>query len=136
MATTKSESSFLRAFIDKKTHIANVQIYHIANYGGDGWNFFYKATYEGRDGLKEVEVSRIGSDVDCQRYGCYYTEDVGIPVSLDDLEAVAKAYDPANPLTGLRYRLFGKSGQTVDEIVPANEIVAFVASVRQAQRAS
>jgi hypothetical protein len=125
MSTTR-EDSFLRAFIDKKTGAVVAQIYHVAEYGGRGWNYFNRASYEGPSGLIEVQTDSIGSDVDCQRYGCYYTEEVGIPVDFALLELMATKYDPAIPLMGLKYRLFGKSGETVDSGIPINEIVAFV----------
>lgn len=120
------ENSFLRAFIDRKTGSVTAQIYHIASYGGTGWNFFETATVETGDGLKEVRLDRIGTDVDCSRYGCWHTEDVGVPIGFEALEAAAAKFNPSEPARGIHYRLFAQSGQKIDEAVPGNEIVAFV----------
>lgn len=133
LSSSSTESNFLRAFIDRKTHVVTAQIYHIANYGGSGWRFFERASFESPAGLQEVSTDRIGSDVDCQRYGCYYTEDIGISVPFAVLEAGAVKYDPANPMSSFRYRIFAKSGDTIDDAIPVNEIAAFVNVVRRAQ---
>lgn len=133
IASTTVERSFLRAFVDRKTGAVTAQIYHVASYSGSGWNFFNRATYEGPSGLVEVDADRIGSDVNCYRYGCSYTEDLGISVPFATLEAAAAKFDPSNPLAMLKYRVFAKSGQTIDDAVPGNEIAAFVNVVHRAQ---
>lgn len=132
LGSTTNENSFLRAFIDKKTGQVSAQIYHVARYGGRGWHFFHRATYETQGGIKEVETIKAGSDVDCSRYGCTHYEDLIIPVEFSELEAAAAKFDPSNAAVGVRYRLFGQSGETIDDAVPGNEIAAFVNVVRRA----
>lgn len=132
LVSTTTENSFMRAFIDKKDGKVSTQIYHIENYSGE-WKYFNSATYEAPEGIKEVSANRVGSDVNCYRWGCSFTEEVVFPVDFAILEKAAAAFDPANPLNGLRYRLFAKSGDRVDEAIPINEIVAFVAVVNRAR---
>lgn len=125
------ESSFLRAIISKKTGDVVVQVYHIATYGGTGWNFFNRATYEGPDGLVEVKADRLGSDVNCSRYGCTHYEDVAFEIPLETIDAIAASFDPSNPNRFLKYRLFGQSGATIDEGIPINEVTAFSRKVHR-----
>lgn len=133
IASRSIENSFLRAYIDKKTGTVSAHIYHIASYGGRGWHFYRRATVETPDGVKEVEAMRIASDVSCYRGGCTHYEDIGIPVDFAVFEAAAASYSPYNPIAGLRYRLFGDSGDRIDEGVPVNEIVAFVDAIKRVQ---
>jgi len=125
LASTTFENSFLRAFINRKTGQITAQVYHSARYGGSGWNHFQRASYEGPNGLEEAKADRVGSDVSCARYGCTYYEDVVFDVPWSTIEAFAARYDPSNPLSGMKYRLFGQSGANIDEGIPINEIVAF-----------
>lgn len=131
IASTTIEPSFLRAFIDKKTGAITAQIYHVATYGGRGFQNFDRATYDAPHGLVETKADRIAIDVSCYRSSCTHYEDIGIPISFADLEAAADKFDPNNPMTALRYRLFGQGGEKIDEAVPGNEIVAFVAVARR-----
>ena len=126
LASTTTENSFLRGYIDRKTGEVSAQIYQSMTYGGRGFDSFRRATYESPDGIEEVATSTVDSDVSCQRYGCTHFSDVVFPVKMDVLRAAAKAFDPNNPRTGLKYRLFGQSGTNVDDVVPSNELVAFV----------
>jgi len=126
LSSATNENSFLRGFIDKKTGEVSVQIYHLAIYSARGWHFFERATYEAPDGLREVETTRAGSDVSCSKYGCTHYEDIIVPIDFDVLTQAAANYDPAAPMLGLRYRLFAKSGEKIDDALPINEIVAFV----------
>lgn len=120
------KNAFLRAFIDRKTGSVSAQIYHTIHYFGDGWNFYRTGTYVGQDGVVQVDLDQIGSNVDCGRYGCSYDEVIGLPIPFAVLEDGASKYDAAQPLNGLKFRLFAKSGRTVDGVIPANELVAFV----------
>lgn len=133
IASTTIEDSFLRAFIDKKTGAVSAQIYHIASYGGKNWHFYQSATYQAPDGLKETQISRIDSDVNCYRHGCAYQEQMVFPIEFSMLEAMAVKFNPANPLNGLAYRVFAKSGERIDAAIPENEIVAFVNVVNRAR---
>jgi hypothetical protein len=130
----ENENSFLRAFVDKKTGVVSAQVYHQAVYGGSGWHFFTRATYEGLEGLTEVDLDRLGSDVNCASYGCTHYEDLAFTVPVEMIHLAASKYDPANPLYGLNYRLFGKSGQTIDEGIPINEITAFSRKIAEVKR--
>lgn len=129
--STTHENSFLRAIIDKKTGAAVVQLYHVARYSGSGWNFFERASYDSPDGLISVRADRLGSDVNCGRYGCTYYEDVAFEIPLATIEAMSKKYDPVDPMMGMKYRLFAKSGVTADDVVPINEIVAFTLKINE-----
>lgn len=131
LASTTTENSFLRAFIDRKTGDVSAQVYHYATDSGRSAPSFRRATYETPDGIREVEADRVGFDVSCARYGCTYYEDVIFPINFATLEAAAKLYDASRPANGIEYRLFGQSGVTVDEGLPVNEIAAFVAVVNR-----
>lgn len=131
LASTTIENSFLRAFIDRKTGAVTAQVYHSATYGGRGWHHFQRASFEGPNGLEEVKADRVGTDVSCSRYGCTHYEDVVFEIPWATIDAMAAKYDPANPQVGLKYRLFGQSGQNFDEAIPVNEIVAFANVVRK-----
>lgn len=134
IASTTVEDSFMRAFIDKQTGEISAQIYHIASYGGKGWNFFQNATYQAPDGLKEVAINRLDSDVNCYSHGCSYREHLTVPIDFSMLEAMAAKFNPVNPYNGLAYRLFARSGDRIDAAIPENEIVAFVNVVNRARR--
>jgi hypothetical protein len=121
----KNEPSFLRGFIDKSTGAMSAQVYHRAVYSGSGWYFLRRASFVGEGGLQTVDALRLGSNVDCSRYGCTYFEDVAFPVPLETLEQISATYSPQNPLVALKYRLFGQSGNTIDAEIPINEIAAF-----------
>lgn len=131
LASTTAENSFMRAFIDRKTGDVSAQIYQSTSYGGRGFNTFSRATYEVPAGVEEVEVTQVGTDVSCSRYGCTHYADVVFPVKLATLKAAAAGYDPSNPRIGLKYRIFGQSGANIDDAVPINEIVAFVNVIDQ-----
>lgn len=128
------ESSFLRAFIDRRSGEVTAQIYHVAKHGGD-WNFYRTATYSLPDGLKQVETLAAGSDVKCQSWGCSFQEDVIIPIPFAALADKAAHFNPASPFNGIAYRLFGQTGVTIDGVVPENELVAFVHVVERARPA-
>lgn len=130
IASTTIENSFLRAFIKKSSRAVTIQVYHSAVYSASGWYYLNRATYQDADGLKEVELDRIDSGVACGRYGCTYSEDVAFEISKDTLEKLAAQYDPINKQKVMRYRLFGKSGNVIDEVIPLNEVAAFAIKVR------
>ena len=120
----------MRGYIDRKTGAVTAQVYHSASRVG-GSPRFYRATYETPDGIKEVDAQPVGFDVSCQRYGCTNYEDAVFPIDYAMLQEAAKRYSPSEPLKGIRYRLFDRSGFNADEIIPANEIAAFVKVVER-----
>lgn len=126
IASTTTENSWLRGFVDKKTGDVTAQVYQSISYGGRGFESFARATYEAPSGIEEAKVDQVGSDVSCYRYGCTHYADVVFTVSLDVLRAAAKAFDQNNPRAGLKYRIFGQSGTKIDDVIPGNELVAFV----------
>lgn len=126
LASTTSENSFLRAFINRKTGAVSAQVHHSMNYGGRGFDTFSRATYEAPGGIEEAVVSQVSSDVSCARYRCTHYSDVVFPIKVEVLREASKSFDPAKPLTGIRYRVFGQSGTNMDDLIPANEIVALV----------
>jgi hypothetical protein len=129
LASTTSENSFLRAFINRKTGAVSAQVYHSMTYGGRGFDTFARATYEAPDGIEEAAVSQVSSDVSCARYGCTHYADVVFPIKIEVLRAAAKAFNPTAPLFGIRYRIFGQSGTNIDDGLPGNEMAAFVAVI-------
>jgi hypothetical protein len=126
LASTTSENSFLRAFIDRKTGAVSAQVYHRMTYGGRGFDHFTRATYEAPEGIEEAAASEVATDISCGRYSCSHYADVIFPIKVDVLRAAAKAFDPAEPIAGIKYRIFGQSGTNTDEGLPGNEIAAFV----------
>jgi hypothetical protein len=116
------EISFLRGSIDKATGRARAQIYHIARYRTRTWHFFTRASYSIAGNVKAVEVGRVGSDVDCSRYGCGFTEDVTIPIDISELERIAADKSSG----GISYRIFAQSGTTVDGVILGDEVEAFI----------
>lgn len=131
LASTTTENSFLRGFIDRKTGAVTAQIYHRVAYNARGWRFYNRATYESPNGIEEVEATRVSTDVSCGRYGCYYTEEMIVPVKFDILQKAAQLFSPSNPGLGIHYRLFAQNGANVDEALPGNEIAAFVTVVEK-----
>ncbi|WEK42986.1 MAG: hypothetical protein P0Y64_16835 [Candidatus Sphingomonas colombiensis] len=135
LASTTNEDSFLRAFVDKKSGVVTAQEYHIAKYGGRGFDRFEKATYDTGGGVRESRVSETSNDVSCGRYGCTHYQDLVFSVDLSALREIAAQWNPANPLQpSLQYRIFGQSGSNVDSVIPANEITAFVHIIDREQR--
>ena len=65
---------FYRGHIDKKTDIADYQLY--VRFNSSQWMYWDHAKYLTLDGLKELPVVRVGSDLDCSPYGCAHYEDV------------------------------------------------------------
>jgi hypothetical protein len=126
LVSSTTENEFLRAWINRKTGAVDAQIYQRTSYGGEGWSFYNRATYMAPDGLKEAEVVKIGSDVNCSRYGCTHYEDIGITIDFATLEDLAAKYNPSAPVTSLRYRLFAQSGEKIDDSIPLDEVAAFV----------
>lgn len=127
------EDSFLRAYVDKTTKQVSVQIYHVASYSGSGWSFYNRATYQTNGELKEVEVERVSSDVDCQSYSCSYTEELVFPVDFLAMEKTEAQYAAGQQVTGIPYRLFARSGAQIDGGMLANEVIAFVRAVHRVQ---
>jgi hypothetical protein len=130
LASTTYENSFLRGFVNKSTRAVSIQVYHSAVYTGSNWYHLNRATFEDADGLKETSLDRINSDVACGRYGCTYSEDVAFDISIESLEKLAAKYNPMRKDQFLRYRLFGKSGDVINEGIPLNEIAAFVIKIK------
>lgn len=135
LASQTNETTWLRAFVDKSTKKVVSQIYYSARYSGNGWQFYSRGTYENNGGPVAVEATRLGSDVNCSRYGCIHYEDVALPIPFEVLEAAAKRFNPAAPEAALRFRLYGQSGGQITDGIPGNEIVAFVNVVNR-QRAT
>jgi hypothetical protein len=129
--STTYENSFLRGFVNKTTGNIIVQVYHSATYDASNWYHLRRATFETTDGIKQAELDRIATDVSCGRYGCTYSEDVAFDLPVETLDQVAQTYDPAKGQQFMRYRLFGQSGTTIDDVVPVNELTAFVMKLRE-----
>jgi hypothetical protein len=108
-----SSDQFLRAFIDRKTGDAQYQLYVTRTYGGSGWRFYRSITAIGPDGPVELKSDRIGSDVDCSRYGCSYYEVIVGDVDASLLKAVSQG---ATAGTGDRWlwKLFSQYSNTFD----------------------
>lgn len=135
LGSTTYETSFLRGFVNKTDGSVSIQVYHTALYSASSWYYLNRATYQDADGLKEVQLDRLSSDVSCGRYGCTYSEDVAFNISMESLEKLAAQYDPLNNQKVMRYRLFGKSGNVIDEGIPLNELAAFTLKIKQLSEA-
>ena len=105
-----NSDKFLRAWVNKKTGEARFQVYVYVNYGGNGWQFFNRASYETASGPENADVTRIASDVTgCSRYGCGHREDFGFNVP----EAVLRwaARDAAAGVdASWKFRLYSQAG--------------------------
>ncbi len=110
--------NFLRAMIDKRSGAIRYQLYESVLYLWQ-WRHFRSATYASPEGPKDVELKIINTSVDCSMGGCVYNEEVGIPMTEDQLEQIASTYAPgSSPMW--RFRLQAKSGMDwQDQLAPA-----------------
>ena len=117
-----------RALINKDGgRVIFYQIYATAN--SRDWMFWNGARYLNPTNQELVEfdeVLRIGSNVDCSRYGCSHYESVGITVDKDFIEAAASSSTP------ITVRLSSRtSTATLDFEVDPAEARAFLSSVQE-----
>lgn len=126
------DASFLRGFVNKATGDVSAQIYHNIIHYSRGWIFFQTATYQVGGELRETSAIRIASDAHCRGRVCAYEEHAGVPVPFADLEAIADEYESdKTPKLVLKYRIKGRSGDSVSYGFPMNEVVAFVRTARR-----
>lgn len=114
---------FLRAFVDKSSGEARIQAYFTLDLLYNGWPRLERANYLGPDGVESVEVTKIGSDVDCSSTrlygGCFYQEIVAFPIEERLARSLAADYVP-NGQNWWRVRFKGQSGLDLDmRIMPA-----------------
>lgn len=115
--------AFLRAYVDKTSGKVTYQLYQIVRFRGD-WPFYRTINYYTPEGLREGELSRIHSDVDCGaiRWGgsCSMYEHVGFELPEALVRYIASVYKP-NTAVMWKYKLKGRfsDGDHVDGIMPA-----------------
>lgn len=108
---------FLRAW-KSDTESTKFQLYVVDSYGGK-WRFYADAWDS--DG-KKMPVTLINREVEnCSRYGCVYTEHVGIEVKRDYLQT--------RLTSGIRLKISGNGGEVVIS-VPASYIAAFLEAAK------
>jgi hypothetical protein len=109
---------FLRGWKDLKSRTRTTsdgfQIY-VATVHGGRWHRYSSAWDSGGS---QLETRSLGNDVDCSRYGCSYSEDIGIDVT--------RAYLEAHRGSGLSLKVSGSGGEAVVR-VPAGYVAGFLA---------
>ena len=123
--------NFLRAFVDKKTGEATIQVYQFVNYSGD-WRTYNRVNYETPEGPKSAILISISRDVvSCSgsRYGgCTYSEHFAFNVDEKLLRTIAALYKPGQML-GWKFKYYSQSGQEwPDGMLPA-EVAGFLAAL-------
>ncbi len=81
---------YLRGYIDKRTRIPSYQLYVIFN--SDNWMYWDHAEFHSESGLVEYTVSRISSDVSCDKDRCSYYEDVIVSIKRQTLEEWVRTF--------------------------------------------
>ena len=80
-----SQDWFLRGYVDKSTKKPTYQLYAIVNSGQ--WMYWDEARYKVGGKLTNRELSRVGSDVDCSKFGCAHYEDVVLSLDRSTLNS-------------------------------------------------
>jgi hypothetical protein len=125
-----SYDSFLRAFIDKKTGVTTFQLYDWLSYSGN-WRFYESANYETPTGPESKLLTVIDRSVDsCSRYGCLFTEHLGLELPEDLLRQIAAGYNATNPKIW-RFKLNSKAGVEWQDAIHSAEFVAMLTAVDQ-----
>jgi hypothetical protein len=124
--------NFLRAFVDKKTGKATIQVYEYIAYRGD-WRHYNGVNYETPTGPETGNLDRISAEVvSCEGSdilgGCKLVEHLAFAFPAQFFGDVK--YDPSNP-SGWRYRLKSKSGRDWDSAFVAAEIIGFMRILEQ-----
>ena len=117
------DDNFLRAFIDKKTGKATIQVYQIINYEAHDWNFYQTVNYETPSGPVSESATIIDRNVNCSNstalHGCEYREQVAFDIDEKLLRAIASNYQPGQR-AAWRFKFTAKSGiEYNDGILPA-----------------
>ena len=121
--------SFLRAFVNKKTGVADIQVYLYVLYSG-GWRLYNSAFYEYSDGPREAKFIPISQEVlTCSAYGygnnCSYVEQMAFSISENELRSIAALYAPGQQ-NAWKFKLKSKSGNEFpDGLLPA-EVAGFL----------
>lgn len=123
--------NFLRAFVDKRTGEATIQVYQFVNYSGD-WRTYNRVNYETPDGPQSAMLTPISRDVtSCSgsRYGgCSYSEHFAFEVDEKLLRVIASLYKPGQ-LVSWKFKYYSQSGQEwPDGMLPA-EVVGFLSAL-------
>ena len=107
----------IRAWKFEKTSEVEFQIY-VADYYDGKWRF-YDSAYDSNG--ERLDVVLISRNVDsCRRYGCSYTEHVGLNITKEYLER--------NKNSGINFKLTGKAGEAVF-LIPGTYVQAILSVV-------
>jgi hypothetical protein len=109
---------FIRAWKNEKTANISYQIYVEDYYSGD-WRFYNTAYDSNGERLSTTLISRKVSG--CSRYGCSYTEHVGLDITREYLEK--------NKESGIKFKLSGKAGEEIFSI-PGSYVQAILDVVK------
>lgn len=116
---------FLRGFVDKATGRTTYQLYAILYSSGGGWPFFNQVNIALPGGTRTISVDRVGSDVDCSRYGCTHTEQVVFELDESAMRSVAATYAAGAP-NGIAMRFKGQGGIDIDMVIMPAEFAGFL----------
>lgn len=120
-----SADIFLRAFVNKTSGTTNFQIYYSVTYPAASWPNINRANLMGPDGLRSMEVTKVGSDVSCYRGTCRYLEAVVIDIDIRTARWLAQQVLPGtdNPM---RVRFKSQSGEDFDSAIMPAEAAGLV----------
>jgi hypothetical protein len=121
-----TSDEFLRAFVDKKTGEASLQIYFSSRYLGD-WIFYDRLAFIGGDGPQSVQaVSVTQETIGCSAYSCEHLEDVSAEIPVSVLRAATLGTGPA-----WAFKVIGSGGQGVERGFLKTEIAGFLLAVER-----
>lgn len=122
------DDAFLRGYVSKTTGAVSYQVYTI-QYAED-WLFPQSATYSRPP--REVETSRVSSDVDCSTDSCRHVEHAVFSIDQQEIDRVLSgAKRELFATTVWRFRVSNQQGPNWDYFLPLQEILAFAQITKQ-----
>lgn len=118
---------WFRARIDKATGEVQYQFYVVLEQRRQDFGLS-ALTYANAGGLAKQEFTRVDMDVQCQRYGCGFTEDAVAVLPRADLEYAAQGAVAGQDITWAA-KLFGDSQEGVQIDTLKTEIAGFLLAV-------
>ncbi|MAB50524.1 MULTISPECIES: hypothetical protein [unclassified Marinobacter] len=116
---------FFRVYIDKSDKkVVSQQLYvYTNNYDWMNWD---EARFRMGDDLVKIPMTKVASDVDCSKYGCFHSEDVVGTITNNQLQYFASQEQPIT----IRLTSSRVTEHTDVEISP-DEVKAFLEEVEK-----
>jgi hypothetical protein len=124
--------NYLRAFIDKKTGRATIQLQQLIYYVDTGWYSFQTVGIETASGVqtRPLTVFRLGEGADCAgaSHGCTRVEQVAIDLDEPLLRAVAGRQRPDQPVEW-KFTFASLAGKVYRDTMSAAEVAGFLEAI-------